>query len=902
MYDQKQIEEKWQKIWETNRLFQQTERMTDQSSNNSMKKFADMDGKEYSEKDNIYLLFAFAYPSGSGLHVGHVESKTALDILARFYRMKGKNVFFPVGWDAFGLPAENYAIKTGVHPSKTTVDAINTFRRQIKRVGISYDWANEIATSHPEYYKWTQWIFLQMFNKGLAYQKDGKVNWCPSCQTVLANEQVIEGLCERCDHEVEQKNMRQWYYQITKYQDELISGLDEVDWPAATKAQQLNWIGKKIGIDISYKVDGLERTITCFTTRPDTNFGATFVVIAPEHELATDISQGKVVPTENAQQIKDSVIEYLDQASKKTELDRQQEGKKKSGVFTGFYALNDLTGKKMPIWISDFVLGGFGTGAVVGVPGHDVRDFQFAEYVNSLASNNELKDQVSIETNHQTKNQAKIQINSQVHIHTDKIEIIRVVVGPDKDDSIIKDVTQVQEDQGKMINSGFLDGLEIHEATKKIMDYLEEKGIGKRVTSYRLRDWLISRQRYWGTPIPIVYDPEGNSHPIGEEYLPWKLPVDVDFKPTGESPLKSSQEFIDRTKNFVSDAYSELIEQKGWDKSGEGWRPEFDTMDTFVDSSWYFLRYVDSRNQDAFAAPDQLDKWLPVDLYMIGPEHIVLHLLYSRFFTKFLRDEGCLNFDEPFLKMRHQGMILGPDNKKMSKSKGNVINPDEIIEKFGADTLRVYEMFMGPLDSDKPWDIRAVIGVYKFLQKTYRLVLESEAQVVSGELKTVIQRKLHQAIKKVSEDLPQLKFNTSIAFLMEFVNLWQDAIRENKVTLSNEDKILFVQIIAPFAPFLADELYSKLTNNINNDGQYNGVHISHWPEYNPDLSKANLVNIPVQINGKLRAQLEVSTDLLDEEIIIINMALGLENIQKYLEGRIIKKKIYVPGKIVSLVV
>ncbi len=899
MYDQNKVEEKWHQIWEKNKLFQQTE--------NGGAKIGENGGSDVNDSENIYLLFAFAYPSGSGLHVGHVESKTALDILARYYRMKGKNVFFPVGWDAFGLPAENYAIKTGVHPSKTTVSAIDTFRRQIKRIGISYDWANEIATSHPEYYRWTQWLFLQMYNKGLAYQKDGKVNWCPSCQTVLANEQVVEGLCERCDSQVEQKDMRQWYYQITKYQDELISGLDDVDWPAATKAQQLNWIGKKTGINITYKVEGVDKadgasksggaskaggaeqaggadtttsadTITCFTTRPDTNFGAAFIVIAPEHEMATKIASGEIVPKENSVEVMTNVANYLDLASKKTELDRQQEGKKKSGAFTGLYAVNDLTAKKMPIWVSDFVLGGFGTGAVVGVPGHDTRDFEFAEYVNNLE-----------------KTGSKDTLNK-------KIEVIRVVIGQDGDDSKITTVAQVQEEQGTMTNSDFLNGINIYDATEKIMDHMEEKGWGKRVTSYRLRDWLISRQRYWGTPIPVVYDPDGNPHAIEESHLPWELPTDVDFKPTGESPLKSSQEFAKRTKKYVVEVHSDLIKEKGWDMSGEGWRPEFDTMDTFVDSSWYFLRYVDSRNTNEFARTEQIEKWLPVDLYMIGPEHIVLHLLYSRFFTKFLRDEGYFKFSEPFKKMRHQGMILGPDNKKMSKSKGNVISPDDIITKFGADTLRVYEMFMGPLESDKPWDIRAVIGIFKFLQKIHKLVAELELENVAGEAKVKLQRKLHQAIKKVSDDIPKLKFNTAIAFMMEFVNLWQDVMIKDSKTLSKEDKVAFIGILAPFAPFLADELFETISKKESSDASYSGIHQTNWPEFSQELAQDDLINIPVQINGKIRAQLEVEADKVEDEKAILDMAEKLESIKKYIDGQEIKKKIYIKGKIISLVV
>lgn len=865
MFNQNQVEEKWEQIWENNQLFQQSELRSKREYPGVQSEKGSATDSDQKIKEKMYLLFAFAYPSGSGLHVGHVESKTALDILARYYRMKGKDVFFPVGWDAFGLPAENYAIKTKVHPKITTKEAIDTFRRQIKRIGISYDWKNEIATNHPEYYKWTQWIFLKMFNKGLAYQKNGMVNWCPEDQTVLANEQVVEGKCERCDSQVVQKELKQWYYNITKYQEELISGLDIVDWPSATKAQQLNWIGKKTGIEITYKIDGTDKTVTCFTTRPDTNFGATFIVIAPEHELAKELSSTN-----------SEVAQYLDFASKKTELERQQEGKKKSGVFTGYFATNQLTGKKMPVWISDFVLGGFGTGAVVGVPGHDMRDFEFAQFVNGTQRSGDK--------------------------HSEKIEVIRVVVGADGDTSEITQASQVQEENGTMINSDFLDGLEIHEATEKIMDYMQDQGIGNRVTTYRLRDWLISRQRYWGTPIPVVYDPEGNAHPVSEEHLPWELPTDVDFKPTGESPLKSSKEFIQRTEKFASSVHSKLIKEKNWDASGKGWTPEFDTMDTFVDSSWYFLRYVDSRNTEVFASTQQLQQWLPVDLYMIGPEHIVLHLLYSRFFTKFLRDEGYLNFDEPFMKMRHQGMILGPDNKKMSKSKGNVINPDEIIKKFGADTLRVYEMFMGPLESDKPWDIRAVIGIYKFLQRVYLLVNEAELEEFTQEEKVAVERKLHQTIAKVSEDIPKLKFNTAIAAMMEFVNLWQDESKKYKRTLAAEDKIAFIKMLAPFAPFMADELYETVTGLSSDNYEYLGVHTSDWPDFDQEKAQADEVIIPVQINGKVRAQLTISVDKIMDEQFVIENALNLPDLEKYILDKEIKKKIYISGKIVSLVI
>jgi leucyl-tRNA synthetase len=765
-------------------------------------------------KDNNkeYLLFAFAYPSGSGLHVGHVESMTALDIYARFLRMQGKDVYFPVGWDAFGLPAENYAIETGIHPAKTTKDAINTFRRQIKALNISYDWQNEIATSHPEYYKWTQWIFLQLYAKKLAYQGDGMVNWCPSCQTVLANEQVVEGACERCEALVEQKNLKQWYFKITQYQDELLDDLEKVDWPEPTKQQQRNWIGKSDGIQITFEVVGSNETIDCFTTWP-TNWGASFLVLSPEHPLVK-----KVTKLEK----KSEVENYLEEVKSKSEAERLRT-RDKTGVFTGSYVKNHVTGEEIPIWISDFVLMHVGTGAVQGCPGHDMRDFQFAKKFG--------------------------------------IKIPRVVVGKDGDESPIERPEQVIEkgSLGKMVNSDLVNGMEYAEGIAKTMDYFEEKNWGKRVTTYKLRDWLISRQRYWGAPIPIVYDPEGNPHPVKEEHLPWLLPTDVDFKPTGESPLTTSKEFIERTEMLY----------------GKGWRPEFDTMDTFVDSSWYYLRYTDARNTEVFASKDKLAEWLPIDLYLIGPEHIVLHLLYSRFFTKFLRDEGHIDVDEPFAKMRHQGMILGPDGKKMSKSKGNVINPDKIVDKYGADTLRLYEMFMGPLETDKPWDDGAVAGISRFLKRVKKLASVSEDRFSNPDLV----RKLHQTIKKVGGDIPALKFNTAIAMMMEFVNLW-----EKKENLSQEDTKMFISILAPFAPDLAKEL-----------GQSKS-----WPKFSPDLIVEESVIIPVQVNGKIRGELEVGKDDIEDKKLILIKAKELKSVIKWIKDKNIKKEIYVPGRLVSL--
>lgn len=836
-YDPQTIEEKWQKMWEENELF--------------------LDAASGDVKNPLYLLFAFAYPSGSGLHVGHVESMTALDILARYHRMHGKDVFFPVGWDAFGLPAENYAIKTGVPPAETTVNAIHTFRRQIKRLGITYDWANEIATSHPGYYKWTQWIFAQLFKKGLAYQTEAPVNWCPSCQTVLANEQVVDGHCERCDHEVIQRNMKQWFFKITEYQEELISGLDQVDWPKATKEQQLNWIGKSDGINISFQVVGSDEVIEVFTTAP-TNWGASFLVLAPEHELVEKL-------TSDAQ--KREVEKYVQTTRSFSESDRVK-SKDKTGVFLGSYAINHVTGEEIPVWVGDFVLSGVGTGAIQACPGHDQRDFEFAKKYG--------------------------------------LPIPRVVVGPDGDDSPIESIEQVIDKTmpGTMINSDFINGLSYKEGLVKTMDYFEEKGWGQRVTTYRLRDWLISRQRYWGAPIPVVYDPDGNPHLVKESHLPWMLPTDVDFKPTGESPLTSSEEFQARTEAYAAEVHADLIKEKGWDAAGKGWRPEYDTMDTFVDSSWYYLRYVDARNESVFATSEQLEKWLPVDFYMIGPEHIVLHLLYSRFFTKALRDMGYLKFDEPFMKMRHQGMILGPDHKKMSKSKGNVINPDDVIEKFGADTLRVYEMFMGPIEADKPWDVSAVGGVYRFLSRVDKIVRQAiEADVVETE--SEVERKLHQTIIKITDDIPKLKFNTAIAAMMELVNVIEKAqskitgSSKNKSPITISDALLLVKILAPFAPFIAEELFQAAAAG---DQASDSIHQQEWPATKPDLAREESLQIPVQVNGKVRAQLVVDASQVNEKSVVLELAQALPSMERWLSAGKISKEIYVPGKIINFVV
>jgi len=817
MYDHKKIEAKWQKYWEENKLFKADNQNT--------------------TKPKYYALDMFPYPSGVGLHVGHPEGYTATDIISRYKRMKGYNVLHPMGWDAFGLPAENYAIKMGTPPEETTRKNIETFTRQIKSLGFSYDWDREINTSSPEYYKWTQWFFLFLYKNGLAYKKNAPVNWCNSCQTVLANEQVVNGACERCQSEVEQKNMNQWFFKITDFIEDngetsgLISGLDKIDWPESTKISQRNWIGKKEGIDIDYQIEGTDKKITVFTTRPDTNFGATFVVLAPEHSLVK-----KITTQENLE----AVENYLQETSKKTEIDRMAEGRKKTGAFTGSYAINNLTGKKMPIWVSDFVLAGFGTGALVGVPGHDLRDFEFAQ--------------------------------------TFDLPIIRVVVGEDGDKSEITRVEQVQEEEGLMINSDFLNGLDIHKATEKIMDYLEEKGWGKRVTTYRLRDWLVSRQRFWGVPIPIIYCDDCGEVPVEEKDLPVKLPNDVDFKPTGESPLVGSKTF----------------HNVKCPKCGNSARRESDTMDTFVCSSWYYLRFADVNNDQEIAAKELLDKWLPIDLYVGGAEHTVLHLLYSRFFTKALHKFDYISCDEPFIKLRHQGMILAEDGRKMSKSLGNVINPDDVVNQYGADTLRIYEMFMGPFDQSVSWNTKGTEGIYRFLQKIYRLYEEIDftkcdcEKADCSDAPKGMPQILHKTIKKVTEDIENFRFNTAISQMMIFINF---VTKEQAMPKPAAE--MFLKLLAPFAPHIAEELWEKLGNTET-------IGKSDWPNYIEELTIDDEIELVIQVNGKLRDKFNVSKDIAKDDA--ISQAKEREKVRNFLVGKEIVREIFVPGKLVNLVV
>lgn len=792
-----EFEEKWIDKWTKDRIY----KMSEETS-----------------KQKFYSLYSFPYPSGAGLHVGHAEGMVANDIAARYWRMKGRNVVLPMGWDSFGLPAENYAIKTGTPPEKTTEEAVKTFYAQINRLGISVDWDTEVGAHRKDYYKWTQWIFLQLYKKGLAYKKTAPVNWCPKDQTVLANEQVINGKCERCDTEVIQKDMDQWFFKITDYVDRLDNDLDKVDWPEGTKQQQRNWIGRSEGAEILWQISNSEEnssiTIKTFSTRADTLPGATFIVLAPEYS-----ELDKIVTAEN----KTEVEEYIKTTKTKTELQRQTE-REKTGVFTGSYAINPFNGEKLPVYVADYVLAGYGTGAVMGMPGHDTRDFEFASKFN-------LPIKHSLRPNEEELEEGK-----------------------------------PYEGEGYQINSQEFDGLWWEEAREKILEKLISSGKAKKVTNYRLRDWLISRQRYWGCPIPIVYDPDGNAHPIDESDLPLLLPTDVDFLPTGESPIARSESF----RKLAEERY------------GKGWYFEVDTMDTFVDSSWYFFRQIDSRNQEKIFDSNKANYWLPTDLYMIGAEHTVLHLLYARFFTKFFSDIGLIDFDEPFYFMRHMGTILGPDGRKMSKRWGNVINPTDEANKFGADCVRMYEMFMGPLDEAKPWNDRAEKGVYRFLNKIWEL--QFKVSDINSERQSL---EINKLIKKISEDTERLSFNTAVAKFMEFVNMLQ-----GEETISIKVWEDFLKLLAPYAPFITEELWEKLGHN-------KSIHKESWPKFDPEIVENQVVEIGVQVNGKLRGTISISK--LAEEPEAIALARSIESINRYLTSEP-KKVIYVKGRILNIIV
>lgn len=800
-YNAPKIEKKWQKRWNDEKIYQ-----TDLHS---------------AKKPKYYNLVMFPYPSSDKLHVGHWYNFGPADTCGRFMRMKGYNVLEPMGYDAFGLPAENYAIKHGVPPALTTEKNIAYMRTQLQAIGAMYDWSKEINTSRPDYYKWTQWVFLKLYERGLAYRGKAPVNWCPSCQTVLANEQVENGVCERCKTQVIQKELTQWFFRITDYVEELLD-FSQLDWPEKTNAMQRHWIGRSEGINITYDIEGLKKKITVFTTRPDTNFGATFIVMAPDSRFVKEHLD--LFPQ------KKEIQKYVLQTAKKTELERLSEGRKKTGVFSGLYAINNLNQRKMPIYVSDFVMATVGTGIVVGVPGHDLRDFEFAK--------------------------------------TMKLPIIRVVVGKDGDTSEITRPEQVQEERGTMINSDFLDGLDIHLATQKITDYLEKKKWGKGVVNYRLRDWLLSRQRYWGAPIPIIYCEKCGEQPLPFNKLPVLLPENVDFKPKGDgkSPLAHNAKFV----------------QTSCPKCGEKAERETDTMDTFVCSSWYYLRYLSAHDEKQPFDQKIAEKWLPVDMYIGGSEHACMHLLYARFIHKVLRDAGYFKHNEPFKRLVHQGTIT-KDGAKMSKSRGNVVSPDKFVAKYGSDVFRMYLMFMGPFTMGGDWSDRGITGVARFVERLYQFILSAKKPANPEKLKVL----LHKTIKKVTAAIGKMHFNIAIAALMEFYN------QASKIGLDQNSQKILLQLVAPLAPHLAEELWEKIGGKFS-------IFDTAWPEFNADLTKENTLNLPIQINGKLRGTVEITIDLGQKEA--VKKALSVENVRRHIEDKEIIKEIYIPGKILNLIV
>lgn len=789
-YDPTAIEQKWQKYWEENGVHTP-----------DLKK----------AKNPYYQLVMFPYPSGDKLHIGHWYNFAPADSYGRYQRMLGKDVFEPMGFDSFGLPAENYAIKTGIHPTESIEANTKTMIEQLKKMGCMYDWSRSLKTSDPEYYRWTQWLFLNMFKHDLAYKKIASVNWCPKDQTVLANEQVQDGTCERCGTEVVQKSMPQWFWKITKHAERLLDGLDDLDWPEKTKTMQRNWIGKSQGAEIEFSIEGSDETVPVFTTRPDTIFGATYLVLAPEHPLVQNIT---------APDHKGAIDAYIKEAHKKTELQRSDLSKTKTGVPTGAYALHPATGKQIPIWIGDYVLMHYGTGAIMAVPAHDERDYAFARQYD--------------------------------------LPMVQVVDGSDINQ-------EAHTGDGSLMNSDFLDELAVPEAKKKIIAWLENEDKGRGITTYRLRDWLISRQRYWGAPIPIVYDPEGKPHPIPEEHLPWLLPTDVEFKPTGESPLKQSKELKERTETIF----------------GKGWEPEYDTMDTFVCSSFYYLRYVMEGDPKKFADPTLESKWLPVDCYIGGPEHACMHLIYARFVMQALHDFGVVGQDEPFHKLVHQGLITN-EGAKMSKSKGNVVSPDAFVDKYGSDVFRMYLMFMGPFTDGGDWNDKGIKGIDRFVKRLYAYT-DTHVKDKGNNIDSA----LHKAIKKVREDLESMQFNTAISALMELLNTIE------KQDVSRDDAKKIVQLIAPLAPHLAEELWNIL-------GEEKSIFQSSFPSFDASLLQEKEQTIVVQVNGKVRGQIQIASD--EEKESVLAKAKAEPSVDKYLSGASIEKEIYVPGRLVSFVI
>ncbi len=811
-YNPQQIEKKWQQRWAKDRLYEVS---------------------EDSNKPKWYALTMFPYTSGD-LHIGHWYAMAPSDVHARFKRMQGYNVLHPMGFDAFGLPAENAAIKRGIHPYKWTMQNIENMRRQLKSIGAIYDWSREVITCQPEYYKWTQWFFLKLYEHGLAYRGKAPVNWCPRCQTVLANEQVINnGFCERCEEAVTRRDLEQWFFRITKYADELME-YNDIDWPERIKIMQRNWVGKSAGCDISFALDhpgADEEEIRVFTTRPDTAFGVAFMVLAPEHPLVARLTSAEK---------KAKVEEYITRSRRLTEIERLSTEKEKDGVFIGACVTNRLNGEKVPIWIADYVLLSYGTGAVMGVPAHDERDFAFAKKYNLP---------------------------------------IRVVIAPL--DWQGEELKEAYIDEGKMVNSGQFDGLASEEGIEAVSDYLEKRGWGGRSVSYKLHDWLISRQRYWGAPIPMVYCDKCGVVPVPEKDLPVLLPEDAEFKPTGESPLKYNERFVNTT----------------CPKCGGKAKRETDTMDTFMCSSWYFLRYT-SPGCDTAAFDDiRMKHWMPVDLYTGGAEHAVMHLLYARFFAKALRDMGLIGFGEPFSRLFNQGIIIS-QKQKMSKSRGNVVNPDAYVSELGADAVRAYLMFVAPWEQGGEWNDSGISGISRWLNRLWKLVLEgyqTKGEAGSQKKHKGLQRVTHQTIKKVTEDLERIRFNTMIAALMEFTN-YLSRVREDGSVPENDwrqaiDTLLL--LLAPTAPHITEELWQRL-------GYEYSIHNQLWPGWDEELAKDEEITLVVQVNGKLRDRIAVPASITEDEARAL--ALDRQRVKSYIEGKKIAQIIYVPRRLINLVV
>lgn len=811
-YEPKEFEKKWGKQWFESDVYC---------------------AKDFDEREKKYVLVEFPYPSGSGLHIGHAFSFTGGDVYARFMRMRGFNVLFPMGWDAFGLPTENYAIKMKRKPQEITKENTEMFKNQMKSLGFSFDWSREINTTDPEYYKWTQWIFLKLFEKGLAYKEKKPINWCPSCKIGLANEEVIDGNCERCGAETSRKNLSQWIVKITDYADRLLEGLQDTEFVEKVKAAQINWIDRKEWIDITYDIKGTDKKVVVATTRPDTNFGATFVVLAPEHDLVQKILDGEIMVNEDVEKIR----EYVKKSLKKSELERQKDvlGRKKTGVFTGLYALNPLTNEEMPIWITDFVLATVGTGAVVGVPGHDVRDFEFAQQFN--------------------------------------LPIRRVVEDDKGNRGEVDSVEKVFVGEGVAMNSGFLDGLKTKEAIEKIMNYLEEKGWGTRSIRYHLRDWIFSRQHYWGEPIPMIHCEKCGWVPVSEEDLPVVLPEVENYEPTdtGESPLAKMEEWVN----------------VDCPKCNGKAKRETDTMPNWAGSDWYYIRYLDPNNEKALADEKKMKYWLPVDVYFGGDEHNTLHLLYSRFIYQFLYDLSEVPTPEPYFKRISHGVILGSDNQRMSKSRGNVVVPEDITNRLGSDVARAYLMFMGPFDSTIAWNEKSLMGVKRFAQRVYKFVTENIEEFSTKDSEQV-KYKINEVIGDITKSMESFRFNTPIAKLMETLNLFESVEKEeiSKDTVKN-----FLKLLSPYMPFLTEELWNIL-------GEEFSIHTKSWPEYKKQALKMESIEIPVQINGKMRGKIEINSEITEKEL--KEKILENESLKKHIVGDI-KKLIYVKGKIVNIV-